>query len=265
MSTADILGMVNLVSEVTVTQFLFVTDLDNTLVGDDQALASLNEKLSQHRQTHGTKIVYITGRSLTSYQQLKAEQQLLEPDALVTSVGTEIYYDGKETPDPAWSEMLSPQWDRDAVVATAAHFADLVPQPESEQRPFKVSYFLTEEVADEVLSQLESLLRDRGLDTKLIYSSGKDLDILPRRADKGAAMSFLRQQWGISPEKTVACGDSGNDCALFSVGEERGIIVGNAQPELMLWHETNPASYRYLAKAHCAGGILEGLGYFGFL
>jgi len=40
--------------------FLFVTDLDNTLVGDDQALAELNRQLSQHRTEHGTKIVYAT-------------------------------------------------------------------------------------------------------------------------------------------------------------------------------------------------------------
>ncbi|MEB3338197.1 MAG: HAD-IIB family hydrolase, partial [Leptolyngbyaceae bacterium] len=126
------------------TKFLLVTDLDNTLVGDDQALAELNQHLSQHRQVHGTKIVYATGRSLTSYQQLLAQQPLLTPDALVTSVGTEIYYNGSPTPDPTWSDCLAPQWNRDQIVATATTFADLVPQPSSEQRPFKVSYFLHE-------------------------------------------------------------------------------------------------------------------------
>lgn len=249
----------------TVTQFLFVTDLDNTLVGDAAALQVLNHKLTQHRQEHGTKIVYSTGRSLESYQELKAEQRLIEPDALVVAVGTEIYYKGSDTPDPTWSDKLSHQWNRDVVVATGAHFADLVPQPDSEQRPFKVSYFLTEEAAVEVLPQIEALLKERGLAVKLIYSSGKDFDILPHQADKGMAMAFLRQTWEIDPNKTVVCGDSGNDCALFSVDKERGIIVGNAQPEMLAWHEANLFEHHYLAKAHCAGGILEGLNYFGFL
>ncbi len=151
------------------------------------------------------------------------------------------------------------------MVATTAHFADLIPQPDSEQRPFKVSFFLTEAMAVEVLPQLESLLPKQGLDIKLIYSTGQDLDILPRHSDKGLAMQFLRQQWGIAPEQTVVCGDSGNDLALFSVGEERGIIVGNAQKELLKWHNANPVDYRYLAQANCAGGILEGLNYFRFL
>lgn len=246
------------------TPFLFVTDLDNTLVGDDKALAELNRQLSQHRQEHGTKIVYATGRSPILYRQLQSEKQLLEPDALIAAVGTEIYRGSSDTPDPAWSERLSQGWDRDMVVATTAHFADLVPQPDSEQRPFKVSFFLTQAIAVEVLPQLESLLQ-RSLDIKLIYSTGQDLDILPRHGDKGLAMQFLRQQWEIEPEQTVVCGDSGNDMALFSVGEERGIIVGNASSELLQWHNANPSEYHYLAKASCAGGILEGLNYFGFL
>lgn len=248
------------------TAFLFVTDLDHTLVGDDNALKELNQQLSQHRQEYGTKIVYATGRSRSSYHQLKAEKQLLDPDALIASVGTEIYDDdGHDAPDPAWSEELSPGWDRELAVATAGHYADLVPQEDSEQRPFKVSYLLTEEAAVEVLPRLESQLSERGLDVKLIYSGGKDLDILPRNADKGLAVQFLQQKWGIDATRSVVCGDSGNDIALFSVGTSRGIIVGNARPELRQWYDKNPADYRYLAEARCAGGILEGLHHFGFL
>lgn len=43
------------------------------------------------------------------------------------------------------------------------------------------------------------------------------------------------------------CGDLGNDIALFAVGNERGIIVGNARPELLQWHNEYPGDYRYLA------------------
>lgn len=246
--------------------FLFVTDLDHTLVGDDNALQLLNQKLSQHRQDYGTKIVYATGRSRISYLRLKARKQLLEPDALIASVGTEIYHnDGNDVPDVAWSDKLSPGWDRELAVAIAGEYADLVPQAHSEQRPFKISYLVTEVAAAEVLPRLKLQLSDRGLDVNLIYSGGKDLDILPRNANKGLAVQFLQQKWGVEKTQTVACGDSGNDIALFSVGESRGIIVGNARPELVQWYKENPADYRYLARASCAGGILEGLGYFGFL
>lgn len=248
------------------TEFLFVTDLDNTLVGDDTALEKLNQQLSKHRQEYGTKIVYATGRSLFLYRQLTEEKHLLPPDALITAVGTEIYFNPKkDTFDPEWAEVLLAGWDREKVVATAAHYSDLTPQPDSEQSPFKVSYFLTERAAEEVLPRLESALKEQELEIKLVYSGSKDLDVLPIKGDKGLAIQFLRQKWGIEAEKTVACGDSGNDIALFSVGKERGIIVGNARPELRQWYEENRADCLYLAHGHCAGGILEGLYHFGFL
>ena len=245
--------------------FLFVTDLDNTLVGERRALALLNEQLKQHREKYGTKIVYATGRSPILFAELQTEQQLLEPDALVASVGTEIYFKGSDRADSEWTNNLTPGWNRDEILATTAHFADLVVQPDSEQRPYKVSFLLTKNSAQEVLPQLKSSLQKQGLDTKLIYSAGVDLDILPRHGDKGLAVQYLRQKWGIEAKQTVVCGDSGNDIALFSQAEERGIIVGNAQPELLQWHNDNPADYHYLAQAFCAGGILEGLNHFGFI
>ncbi|RUR74469.1 sucrose-phosphate phosphatase [Chlorogloeopsis fritschii PCC 6912] len=256
--------MVKLTKEVAVTKFLFVTDLDNTLVGDDKALLELNDRLQRHRQEHGTKIVYATGRSPILYRELKEEKNLLEPDALILAVGTEIYING-DTFDPTWAEKLSQGWDRELVLSTTANFPELQPQPDSEQRPFKVSFFLNQDASVTVLSQLESELRKRGLNIKLIYSSGIDLDIVPDRSDKGQAVQFLRQEWKFLAEQTVVCGDSGNDIALFAAGNERGIIVGNARPELLQWHNENPGDRRYLAKNFCAGGIIEGLRYFGLI
>ncbi len=79
------------------------------------------------------------------------------------------------------------------------------------------------------------------------------------------AMLFLRQTLEIGPNETVVCGDSGNDLSMFTVGEERGIIVGNAMPELLDWYHTNAKPNHYLATAPCAAGILEGLQHFGFI
>jgi sucrose-6F-phosphate phosphohydrolase len=246
--------------------FLFVTDLDHTLVGDDRALEKLNLELDRHRKTYDTKIVYATGRSITLYRELVAEKALLNPDALISSVGTEIYFDSNyETPDENWSKKLSVDWERQLVEQTAAKFAELIPQQASEQRSFKVSYLIKEEAAKEVLPKLKYLLENLNIKFNLIYSGGKDLDILPLDADKGLAVKYLQDKWKINAEKTVVCGDSGNDIALFSVGEERGIIVGNARSELLQWYEENKADYRYLAKSFYANGILEGLRYHQFI
>ena len=257
-------------------QFLFITDLDHTLVGDDQAMAQLNQRLEQHRHQHATKIVYSTGRSLFLYRELikqqKAKQkELLNPDILVCAVGTEIYDNYQDddqdnlTLNSKWSENLSEAWDRDLVVKISAAFTKLEYQPESEQRPFKVSYLVEEKIAIQVVPELEHSLLEQKLDIQVIYSGGKDLDILPRKANKGMAMAFIRDHLEIDVAQTVACGDSGNDIALFADRKEKGIIVGNAKQELLEWHEANPNQNRYLAKAKFAAGIEEGLQYFKFL
>ncbi|MDY7015070.1 MAG: sucrose-phosphate phosphatase [Cyanobacteriota bacterium] len=248
------------------TPFLFVTDLDNTLVGDRAALETLNERLSRHRYDWGSKIVYATGRSLFLYRQLITEQPLLRPDALICSVGTAIYPDPqREAIDSKWAQVLSQGWDRDTIVAIGGTYSELSPQPPSEQGDFKVSYYLPQDVADKVIPQLESSLTEKGLEIQIVYSGGHDLDILPIQGNKGLAVQFLRKKWGFYRHNTVVCGDSGNDIALFSVEELRGIIVGNAMPELQQWYRDNSDRDLYFARSRCSGGILEGLQHFGFL
>ena len=245
--------------------FLFVTDLDNTLVGDDAALSKLNEQLANHRQNYQSKIVYATGRSLYLYRLLADDKSLLPPDALITAVGTEMYFDRQfEHYDPEWAQILSQGWNREEIVAIASSFEKLQPQPNSEQNPFKISYYLAENEAEETIARLKSALSKRNYEIKLIYSAGQDLDLLPKNGDKGLAVQFLRQKWDITPERTIVCGDSGNDISMFK-GEEKGLIVGNAKPELRQWYKNNGSDNNYLADSECAGGILEGLKHFGFL
>ena len=181
---------------------------------------------------------------------------------LITAVGTEIYYPGNIL-DQTWADQSSVGWNRDTVVAITQQFPQLVPQPDSEQRALKVSFLLNAEDAH-ILPDLEAKMHHQGVDAQLIYSSHKDLDILSSRANKGNALAYIRQVLGFDPDRTIACGDSGNDIALFEQ-KTLGVIMGNAQPELLQWHYQNPSDDRYLAQGFCAAGILEGLQYFGFL
>ncbi len=244
--------------------FLFVTDLDDTLLGDDSALKALNCKLEQHRQQYQTKIVYITGRSFYSYQILAKVKSLLIPDALLTSGGTEIYFHAEPAElDREWSAILSQGWHREQILAIANKFPQLQLQPKSEQNPFKISYYLSHPIAETIIAQLKTALAEKGFKLKFIYHAGQDLDLLPPKVDRGLAVRFLRSKWQLAPERTVTCGDSESDIDLFS-GEENGIIVGNAKPELLQWYQRNQRQSLYFAQEAFAAGILEGLQYFAF-
>jgi sucrose-6F-phosphate phosphohydrolase len=161
-----------------------------------------------------------------------------------------------------WATRLSTGWNRAAIATLLASYDDLLPQPESEQNPWKLSYFLRPGATSAILTSLERQLADFG--AKVIFSSGRDVDILPRSGDKGLATAYLRQRLEMPLDKTIVCGDSGNDISLFEQGT-LGIIVGNAQPELLAWHSQEGTAHHYLADAPCAWGILEGLQHFGFL
>jgi sucrose-6-phosphatase len=246
-------------------RFLFITDLDGTLVGDRAALADLNRRLENHRTQYGTLITYSTGRSPTLYQQLTTEEDLLEPDFLVLSVGTMIYPRGSQTPLSEWSDRLDQNWSRQQVEDIAARYDSLALQPESEQTPHKVSYYVEPDAADAVITHLMDDFKLAGLEAQIIYSSGVDLDVLPKAGNKGAAVRFLRDRTGIAPDRTVVCGDSGNDIAMYENTNTKGIIVGNAKPELRQWHANHPSRDRFLAERPCAGGILQGLQHFGLI
>jgi hypothetical protein len=241
--------------------FLLVTDLDHTLVGEPDALLELNQFLTIQRETQGAKVVYATGRSRYLYEELAAAAQLLTPDILVTAVGAEIYIN--QQLDQDWAAYLANNWARSTITQITRQFPTLKPQPDSEQLTYKASFFLKPEQASETLAELELQLANAGIDAQLIYSSDRDLDILPKRADKGKALTYVREKLGFAPERTIACGDSGNDIALFAENT-LGIIVGNARSELVQWHQVNPNPQRYFAQTHCAAGILEGLAHFGF-
>jgi hydroxymethylpyrimidine pyrophosphatase-like HAD family hydrolase len=121
------------------------------------------------------------------------------------------------------------------------------------QTPFKVSYDIVDPATGEMVR--EELIR-RGVDARVIVTHGSKMDIIPAAAGKGVAIGFLRDRLGIDPDRVVVAGDSANDVDMFT-GQNRGIVVANADPELMTLDR--PQLYR--ASASHAAGVLEGLRY----
>lgn len=240
---------------------LLVTDLDNTLVGDAQATLALNQRLAPLRDR--LWLIYATGRSYGSAQRLKHREQLLHPDYWVTSVGTEIH--DQEKKDGEWTAWLSQDWQRESIVTLIqSAFPDLIPQPNQEQNPHKLSYFLRSPFAESILANLQLKLSQARLSAKIIFSSNEDVDILPLQGDKGLAVTYLRKKLQIPPEATLVCGDSGNDISLFQQST-LGVIVRNAQPELLTWYRQQGQPYHYWAQSPYAWGILEALFHFKLL
>nr|WP_245995140.1 HAD-IIB family hydrolase [Inmirania thermothiophila] len=237
---------------------LLVADIDNTLIGDREGLAALLEALTASGARVGFAVA--TGRRLDSALAVLEAWGVPVPDILVTAVGAEIHYGHWMIEDVSWQRHIDYRWDRPRLVEAMAELPGLRLQPASEQRRHKLSYFVEPERAPSVRA-IRRHLRQRDLHANVIFSHGRYLDLLPIRASKGMALRYLAVKWGLTPERILVAGDSGNDEEMLR-GDMLGVVVGNYSPEL---ERLRGRSRVYFAEGRCAWGILEGLRHYRFL
>ena len=236
---------------------LIITDLDNTLTGDSEALEEFAEIL---RNSEHIGFGIATGRTLQSALEMVSELNLPIPDLLDTSVGTELYYGEDLTPDYSWRKQIDYHWQPEEIRNVLDNIEGLFPQEEEKQSKFKISYEYDSEVAPRE-RRIHRLLREAGLQANVITSLGMFLDVIPVRGGSENSMRHLLYRWGFPPEHVLVAGDSGNDAGMLK-GRTLGVVVGNHSPEmdkLRKWPRI------YFAQAHHARGIIEGIHYYQFL
>jgi sucrose-6F-phosphate phosphohydrolase len=231
---------------------MLVSDLDGTLLGDERALVRFSEWYA--RNNGRLRLVYSSGRFLDSIRKSIDDSRLPEPDAIIGGVGTEIHDVSARRRYLGWPPVTY-GWNPYIVRATCGLHVNLEEQPQHLVSYYKVSYY-GYELGEGFLEQLARQLASAGQDVKIVYSSQRDLDILPAETSKGAAAAFLAERWRIGHERVIVAGDSGNDLDMFQQGF-RGIVVRNAQAELMSLSSPNV----YHARGCYAVGVIEGLQY----
>ncbi len=237
--------------------YLLITDIDNTLIGDPEGLQELSRILNEKGDRIGFGVA--TGRHIDSAIAVLQEHGLAVPDILITSVGSEIHYRDPSLPDRGWGTHIAKNWNREKIQRLLDGLDFLEPQAEENQRRFKISYDM--DPSPDHLARIHELLVENKCYYNLIYSHGKYLDILPHRASKGKAIRYLSYKWEIPVDRIAVSGDSGNDEEMLK-GSTLGIVVGNYAPEL----ERLKGKRRiYFSPKPYARGIIDGLVKYGII
>lgn len=227
--------------------FVLATDLDGTLVGDSNALQTLLRYYEE--STLDIALIYITGRHLASASSLIGEENLPSPHILITDVGTAIYTSHSLAEELAWTKKVQNNWYPQKIIQIADNFPLLKRQVLPHDR--RISFTVHQN--EEVVKEFKKALCEENIPHKLIFSSNRDVDILPPNSGKGEALEYVLQNYFNKEVQVLIAGDSGNDLEMLSL-DYPSVIVGNAQRELI---EMNNHPLLYRASKHFAGGIHE--------
>jgi sucrose-phosphate synthase len=238
-------------------EFVLVSDIDNTLLGERDGLRVLLRWLRRNRPRVGFGVA--TGRVLPLALSVLEEWDVPVPDVLITGVGSEVTWGAGLKPDTGWTERIRDGWRRETVEKVVGPLPGLVRQPDLQQGEFKVSFDRDAATAPSV-ERIARLLQGRDLNVRLVHSHAKHLDILPARASKGHAIRYLAGRLGLPVRRFLVAGDSGNDVEML-VEDTLGVVVGNHSPEL---EPLRGLDQIYFAAEPAARGILEGIRHYGF-
>lgn len=236
---------------------ILITDIDNTLIGDDGAVERFRTFLETAGDNMGFAVA--TGRHLESAIEVLEANQLPTPDIFITSVGASIHYGKERVPDIQWQRHLDYYWNPRGLQVAMAEIGGFERQPEECQHRFKISYFMGKDAPRR--AELVRELRNRKLKANVIYSHGELVDLLPIRASKGLAVRYVSFKWGIPLGRILVSGDSGNDREMLR-GNTLGLVVGNYSSELEKLR--GQPRIHFADKTH-ADGILEGVAHYNFL
>jgi sucrose-6F-phosphate phosphohydrolase len=262
---------------------ILATDLDRTLLPNgswpaDPGAIDLFNKLTDE---HDLLVVYVTGRNLALSEAAIDEYAIRHPHVLIGDVGTSIrqYNSSGWTPDSGWDARVrrtSPKWDAETIRAAVTGIEGLVEQERVHCGPFKQSYYVDHHNRESVLKSVDERVKGK-FDEIIIYSfdsqSGDGLlDLLPQSATKQTALEYIAEEYNISKQDVVFCGDSGNDIQPLTAGF-CGVMVRNADDQLLADVQAavkeNPDLKIYHARGFDAlsgyytSGVIEGAYHYG--
>ncbi len=237
---------------------MIVTDLDQTLIGDAEALGQFIELVRARRKSVSFGIA--TGRRIDTALALMRKHGIPPPDVLISSLGTRIHYGQGLHEDDLWADHIDHEWSPRRVRQVMARLPGLELQDRREQTASKLSWYYDRAEAPTV-EEINTLLRQAEVTANVMLSFGQFLDILPSRASKGQALRYVAHRLDIGLDNILVAGGSGADEDMMR-GNTLAVVVENRHhEELSLLPDVDRI---YFARGKYAAGLLEAIDYYDF-
>ncbi|OKH18183.1 HAD-IIB family hydrolase [[Limnothrix rosea] IAM M-220] len=253
-------------------KLLLCTDLDRTLIPNGQ------QPESPRARDYFAKVVsqphvclaYVTGRHLALIEGAIAEYGLPQPDFIVADVGTSIYQadgEGQWRRSPEWDGELAADWQQRTaqdLAPLATKIADCRLQESAKQGLHKLSCYINLDASiQSIISQVKNEFEMAKIRANFIWSIDEQadiglLDILPHRANKYEAITFLMKNHDFYLYNTIFSGDSGNDRDVL-ISPIKSIVVANAPRDLKQQLLTDIQSFKRKDTLYFAMGEFVGL------
>lgn len=234
------------------------TDLDQSLVGNAPALEQFATVIRENRKRVTFGIA--TGRRIDTALAVMKKHGIPMPDVLISSLGTRIHYGQELTADDWWADHVDHAWSGQQVRRVLEGVPGLQLQPQTEQTPFKISFYYDEQHAPGV-DEIVDMIREKELTANVFCSFGQFLDIVPSRASKGQALRYLSWRFDIPLEHMLVAGGSGADEDMMR-GNTLAVVVGNRHHEEL--SRLLDLERIYFARQPHAFGILEAIEHYDF-
>lgn len=238
-------------------KLFIISDLDGTLVEGNNTVGLA--EFTQWVNTKKDKVVFgvASGRNRHMTAQAFTRYDLPTADILICSAGSEIYYTESFIADKDYENYIDYEWKRNELQQALTAFPGIRLQEPAAQWRFKLSYYVDSNFNEDAMANLYKFLADHNLKAKVLLTDNKFLDLLPLRASKGSAVSYLSHKWQIPLSQFITAGNGGNDKDMLD-GKTKGIVVANYSPEL---EELKGIKSVYFTKQVMAAGVLEGINF----
>jgi sucrose-phosphate synthase len=236
-----------------------VSDIDQTLLGDPEALQQFADTLRRNRKRLAFGIA--TGRRIDSALAIVKKHNLPAPDVLISALGTRIHYGSALTEDSFWADHVDYDWNHDRVRRALDDLPGLKLQPRTRRSRLKVSYFYDAEKAPSV-EEITTRLHQQELTANVLLSFGQFLDVVPSRASKGQALRYVALRLDVPLEHILVAGGSGADEDMMR-GNTLAVVVANRHHEEL--SALVDLDRVYFSDRAGAAGLLDAIDHYAFL